>query len=290
VTVCVFAADHGVVDEGVTCWPATVTAQMVGNIAAGGAAVNVLARQAGADLRVVDVGVATPLPAGAAGVLRRTVAPGTANLARRPAMTRPQTEAALDVGAEVAETAVADGARLLAIGEMGIGNTTAAAALIGGLTARSAAAVTGRGSGVDDERLARKTAVVAGALERSRGAAPRELLADVGGLEIAAMAGAMVAGAASRVPVLVDGVISASAALMAVAIVPAVSGYLIAGHRSAEPGATVALDHLGLTPILQLDLRLGEGTGAVLAVPVVQAAARLLREMATFDDAHVSHA
>ncbi len=287
--VAVFAGDHGVLAEGVTPWPREVTAQMVANFCAGGAAVNVLARHVGASVTVVDVGVATELPVGEArGLERRNVRRGTANLAAGPAMSAEEAARALDVGAEVAAGLVAGGARCLLTGDMGIGNTTPSAALVAALTGRPAAEVTGRGTGIDDERLARKRAVVAAAAARVRGAAPLEVLASVGGLEIAALAGYVVGGAAARVPVVLDGVIACAAALVADALVPACGGYLFAGHRSSEPGASVALDHLGLEPLVDLDLRLGEGTGACLALPLLQAAAKVLTEMATFDSAGVS--
>ncbi len=287
--VAVFAGDHGVLDEWVTPWPREVTAQMVANFCAGGAAVNVLARHAGASVTVVDVGVATELHVGEArGLERRNVRRGTGNLAVGPAMSAEEAARALDVGAEVAASLVAGGARCLLTGDMGIGNTTPSAALVATLTGRPAVEVTGRGTGIDDERLARKRAVVAAAVARVQGAAPLEVLASVGGLEIAALAGYVVGGAAARVPVVLDGVIACAAALVADALVPACGGYLFAGHRSSEPGASVALDHLGLEPLLDLDLRLGEGTGACLALPLLQAAAKVLAEMATFDSAGVS--
>ena len=291
--VAVFAADHGVVAEGVTAWPQEVTAQMVANFAAGGAAINVLARQLGASVSVVDVGVAAELAAAAGGGIRRRVvrAGGTANLAREPAMTVGECRAALDVGAEVAAELVAGGAKALVTGEMGIGNTTAAAAVIAALTGRPAAAVTGRGAGVDDAALARKVAVVGAALTLHAAAVaegPLPALAAVGGLEIAALAGFVVGGAAAGVPVIVDGVIAGAALLAAAQLVPGVSDRCLAGHRSVEPGATAVLEELGMEPVLDLGLRLGEGTGACLALPVVEAAARVLREMATFDGAGVT--
>jgi nicotinate-nucleotide--dimethylbenzimidazole phosphoribosyltransferase len=291
VTVCVFAGDHGVLAQGVSPWPAEVTAQMVANFCSGGAAVTVFARQAGADVLVTDVGVATPIPADSPRLLRRTVRPGTADLSAGPAMTVGEARTALDVGAEVAARAVGDGAQLLVTGEMGIGNTTPAAALIAAFTGRPAAEVTGRGTGIDDETLRRKTVIVRDAVARlASSASPLTVLAEVGGLEIAALAGLIVGGAAAGVPVLVDGVIAASAALVACALVPDACEYLIAGHLSAEPGAAAALHHLGLQPLLNLGLRLGEGSGATLAIPLVQAAARVLSEMATFDEAAVGHA
>ncbi len=289
VTVAVFAGDHGVAASGVTPWPTEVTAQMVSNFCAGGAAINVLARQVGAVVRVVDVGVATPIPGDAVGLTRRNVAHGTANLAVQAAMSPAQVTRALDVGAEVAVESLASGARLLVTGDMGIGNTTPSAALIAAFTGASPADVTGRGTGIDDATLLTKTRIVESALQRlAAGASPYDIVAEVGGLEIAALAGYIVAGAAARVPVVIDGVISVAAALIATALAPDAKGYLIGGHRSSEPGARVGLTHLGLVPLLDLELRLGEGTGATLAVPLVQAAARVLREMSTFDAAGVS--
>jgi nicotinate-nucleotide--dimethylbenzimidazole phosphoribosyltransferase len=261
---------------------------MVATFCAGGAAINALARQVGARLVVVDVGVAGDLPPHPA-LLDRKVAPGTRDLAVGPAMTVDEARAAWSVGAEVARDLVAGGTGLLVMGDMGIGNTTPSAALIAALTGRAAAACTGRGTGVDDATLARKTAVVAAASARVAGRHPEEVLAGVGGLEIAALAGFAVAGVEARVPVVVDGVIALAALLAAEALAPGTVHGCIAGHRPAEPGASVALDHLGLGPLLDLDLRLGEGSGACLAVPLVQAAARVLREVATFDAAGVQH-
>jgi nicotinate-nucleotide--dimethylbenzimidazole phosphoribosyltransferase len=292
--VAVFAGDHGVLAEGVSPWPAEVTAQMVANFCAGGAAVNVLARHVGAEVLVVDVGVATALPS-APGLVRAKVAPGTRNLAAQAAMTPEEATAALDVGAAVATAAVDGGARLLATGDMGIGNTTPSAALVAAFTGLPPARVTGRGTGVDDATFARKVAVVERALARTHedlGASPPplEVLSSLGGLEIAALAGFVVGGAAARVPVVLDGVIAAAAALAAAALVPSCRPYLVAGHRSTEPGASAALEALGLEPLVDLGLRLGEGTGACLSVPLVQAAAKVLGEMATFESAGVTDA
>lgn len=284
--VVVFAADHGVVDEGVTPWPREVTAQMVANFAAGGAAVNVLARQVGIDVVVVDVGIASPRAA--PGLLNRRVASGTRNLKLGPAMTSTEVRQALDVGAEVAQRLTAAGTRCLITGDMGIGNTTASAALVSAFTRTPGAEVTGRGTGIDDARLAVKTTIVENAAGRCASLSPLDTLAEIGGLEIAALAGFMVAGAAAGVPVILDGVITAAAALAAEALAPGVKEWFVAGHCSTEPGARVALDHLGLDPLLDLGLRLGEGTGGVLAHSLVEAAARVLSEMATFDAASVS--
>lgn len=288
-TIAVFAGDHGVVRAGVTPWPSEVTAQMVANFCGGGAAINVLARHVAAQVVVVDVGVATPIPGDAKGLLRRNVKRGTGNLAEEAAMSTDEALAALNVGADVAREALATGARLLVTGDMGIGNTTPSAALIAAFTFSSPRDVTGRGTGIDDEMLTVKTRVIEAALARlTPDATPLDILAEVGGLEIAALAGFIVAGAAAQVPVIIDGVIAVAAAVVARAFAPNVVGYLIAGHRSSEPGASAGLVHLGITPVLDLGLRLGEGSGAALAVPLVQAAAKILREMATFDSAGVS--
>jgi len=290
--VAVFAADHGVVAEGVTPWPADVTAQMVASFCAGGAAINVIARQVGAEVVVVDVGVAATLEP-APGLLCRKVAAGSANLRHVPAMTPEQTRRALDVGAEVARELVAGGARCLITGDMGIGNTTPSAALISWFTKRTAAEITGRGTGIDDDMLAVKIAVIEDAIARTRRSTDPDdalaVLASLGGLEIAALSGFIIGGAAARVPIIVDGVISAAALLAAAEICPGAVAYTFAGHRSAEPGSTAVLDHLGLRPLLDLDLRLGEGTGACLALPLLQTAARLHGEMATFDQAGVTN-
>lgn len=279
----VFAGDHGVVRSGVTPWPQDVTAAMVGAFAAGTASVSAIARQVRARVVCVDVGVAGDVPAHEA-VLARKVRPGTGDIAVEAAMTAGEAVAALDVGAAVARDLVDGGARCLLTGDMGIGNTTPSAALITSLCGRQASVVTGRGTGIDDATYARKVHVVSRAAGRVTGRPPLEVLAEVGGLEIAALAGFCVGGAAARVPVIVDGVIALAAACVAAALAPHCRGYLIAGHRSSEPGATIALDHLGLRPLLDLGLRLGEGTGAALALPIVQSASRILTEVATLDE------
>jgi len=293
--VAVFAGDHGVLAEGVSPWPQEVTAQMVANFVAGGAAINVLARQMGATVTIVDVGIATDLRdlglEGASNLRPRRVRAGTANLAVGPAMAEAEAREALDIGAETASELVANGARCLVTGEMGIGNTTPAAAVISAVTGKSPSLVTGRGTGIDDVTLAHKVAVIERALAVNADACASgalSTLAAVGGLEIAALAGFIVAGAAARVPVVIDGVIACAALVVAVALVPEAVDFCIAGHRSSEPGATAALAHVGLTPILDLGLRLGEGSGACLALPVIEASARVLREMATFDSAGVT--
>ena len=287
--VAVFAGDHGVHAQGVSPWPQEVTAAMVANIRAGGAAVNVLARQVGAEVVVVDVGVASVLEPGP-GLLDHKVARGTADLATGPAMTRQQAVQALLAGVSVADHLVERGHDVLATGDMGIANTTPSAALVAAFSGRDAAEVTGRGTGADDDGWARKVAVVATALgDRPVSSDPVDTLASLGGFEHAGIAGLVLGAARRGVPVVLDGVIAGAAALVAQALAPAAVGYCFAGHRSVEPGHAVALGMLGLRPLVDLDLRLGEGTGALLALPLVQAAGATLREMATFDAAGVAH-
>jgi nicotinate-nucleotide--dimethylbenzimidazole phosphoribosyltransferase len=290
--VAVFAGDHGVYAQGVSPWPQEVTAQMVGNILGGGAAVNALARQVGAEVLVVDVGVATDLLAWrAAPALRsRSVRKGTRDLSEGPALTVAEATAAVEVGIDVARELAGLGIDVLLTGDMGIANTTPAAALVAAFTGADPADVTGRGTGIDDAALQLKTGVVARALalHRPDPADPLGTLAAVGGLEHAALTGFILAGAALRLPVILDGVSACAAALVAAALCPDAAGAAVAGHRSVEPGATVALRHLGLEPLVDLGLRLGEGTGALLAYPIVAAAARVLTDMATFDSAGVS--
>ncbi|WP_433242444.1 nicotinate-nucleotide--dimethylbenzimidazole phosphoribosyltransferase [Streptosporangium sp. CA-135522] len=310
----IFAADHGVHAQGVTPWPREVTVQMVGNFLAGGAVANAFAAQIGASVTVVDVGVAADL-APAPGLTISKVAYGTADLSLGPAMTAEQTVAALEAGIAVARQLVDQGARCLITGDMGIANTTASAALICAFTGQDAAAVTGRGTGVDDETLARKVEVVRRALRvngladgasedgasdgsvaaglrnasgEGRARSALEILAAVGGLEHAAIAGFVLGAAALGVPVILDGVIAGSAALAAAGLAPDVVDHCVAGHRSAEPGHAVALAHLGLRPLVELELRLGEGTGGLLAHPLVCAAVRVMHEVATFDSAGVT--
>ena len=287
--VAVFAGDHGVHAQRVTPWPQQVTAQMVANFLAGGAVVNAMAAQAGAEVCVVDVGVAADLEP-APGLLPRKVRAGTGDMTAGPAMSRDEAVAAIEVGIETARDLVSAGHRCLLTGDMGIANTTASAALIAVFTGADPAEVTGRGTGIDDETWARKVEVVRRALARHQPdpADPVSVLAAVGGLEHAAIAGFLLGAAALRVPAVLDGVISGAAALAARALAADVTGCLVAGHRSTEPGARLALAALGLRPLLDLDLRLGEGSGAVLALPLVQSAVRVLREVATFDSAGVS--
>jgi nicotinate-nucleotide--dimethylbenzimidazole phosphoribosyltransferase len=285
----VFAGDHGVHARGVTPWPQEVTGQMVATMLAGRAVVNAFARQAGVAVTVVDVGVRGPVVEGP-GLRVARVRAGTADLSVGPAMSVDEATAAVGAGLAVAADLVADGHDALLTGDMGIANTTAAAALVAAFTGADPAAVTGRGTGVDDATFARKTDVVAAALARHRPdpAEPLRALAAVGGLEHAALVGFILGGAALRVPVLLDGVSTVAAALVAAALSPASVAAMVAGHRSVEPGAPVALAHLGLVPLLDLGLRLGEGTGAVLALPVLASAVRVLHEVATFDQAGVS--
>lgn len=281
----VFAGDHGVHGQQVSPWPQEITAAMVAAFLSGGATVNAFARQVGARIRVVDVGVAADLPP-APGLLVRKVRRGTRDLSTRAAMTRQEAVQAVEVGIEVAGDLVAEGCRCLLTGDMGIANTTPAAALIAAFSGAPADRATGRGTGIDDGTWSRKVDVVRRALELHRPdpADPIGVLAAVGGLEHAATVGFLLAAAAHRVPVVLDGVIAGSAALVAAALAPEAAGAFVAGHLSAEPGARLALSHLGLRPVLDLDLRLGEGTGALLALPIVTAAARALREVATLDE------
>lgn len=287
--VIVCAADHGVAAEGVSAYPSEVTAQMLLNFRAGGAAINQIARAADAQVYVLDVGINSPTPS------PERVRSATGNIAREAAMTRAEAEQAIQVGAEAARRAIAEGATILAAGDMGIGNTTAAAALTAALLGLEARAVTGRGTGVDAARYQNKVQVVATALRRAQArlgeltkAGPLEVLAELGGLEIAAVAGVFLAGAEAGLPLVTDGFPVTAGALLACRINPNVRDYLFAGHRSLEPGHSRQLEALGLRPILELDMRLGEGTGAVLSFPILRAAASVMAGMATFAQAGVS--
>ncbi|ADD27015.1 nicotinate-nucleotide--dimethylbenzimidazole phosphoribosyltransferase [Meiothermus ruber] len=287
--VIVCAADHGVTAEGVSAYPSEVTAQMLLNFRAGGAAINQIARAADAQVYVLDVGINSPTPS------PERVRSGTGNIAREAAMTRAEAEQAIQVGAEAARRAIAEGATILAAGDMGIGNTTAAAALTAALLGLEARAVTGRGTGVDAARYQNKVQVVATALRRAQArlgeltkAGPLEVLAELGGLEIAAVAGVFLAGAEAGLPLVTDGFPVTAGALLACRINPNVRDYLFAGHRSLEPGHSRQLEALGLRPVLELDMRLGEGTGAVLSFPILRAAASVMAGMATFAQAGVS--
>lgn len=285
-----FAADHGVVAEGVTAWPAEVTGLMVRNIAGGGAASSVLARTTGTDLRLVDVGTLLAEPAGA-DYLCRKVRPGSRNLAREPALTADEFRAAVAVGREQAAEAAADGMAVVAAGEMGIGNTTPASCLTALLADVPPAAAVGRGAGADDGTLARKRAVVTAAVEAARprlAADPERAVAAVAGLEIAAVTGFFQGAADAGLTVVLDGFVATAAALVAERLRPGTAGVMIAAHRSAEPGHAAALKALGLAPLLDgWDMRLGEGTGALLAMPLLDAAAAITSGMATFRSAGI---
>ena len=285
----VMAGDHGVVAEGVSAYPQEVTPQMVYNFLRGGAAINVLARHVGARVVVVDMGVAADLEPHP-DLVDKKVAKGTANIARGPAMTREQALQAVLNGASVVKAEIDKGLDILGTGDMGIGNTTPSAAIAAAITGRAPAEIVGRGTGVDDAGLARKVAAVQRALAVNR-PDPHDgldVLAKVGGFEIGGLAGAILAAAARRKPIIIDGFISTAAALIAVTLAPQVRPFLIAAHRSQEKGHRIMLDWLGLEPVLDLDLRLGEGTGAALAINIVDAACKILDEMATFGEAGVS--
>lgn len=284
-----FAADHGVVDEGVSAYPRAVTAQMVGNLLRGGAGVNVLARHVGAEVRVVDIGVAADLGA-PPGLIVRKVAEGSQNFAKTPALRREQALRAIEIGVQLAQAAATEGIGLIGTGDMGIGNTTPSSAITAVVTGAPVAEVTGSGTGIDEPGLRRKVALIEQAigLHRPDPRDPIDVLAKVGGLEIAGLTGLILGTAARRLPVALDGFIAGAAALLAAALQPACVSYLIASHASAEPGHRAALAHLRLRPLLDLELRLGEGTGACLGVSLIQAAVKILNEMATFDEAGVA--
>lgn len=286
--VIVMAADHGVTAEGVSAYPSAVTPQMVLNFLNGGAAINALARQANAEVVVVDIGVAEEMQH--PGLLSHKIAAGTANMAQGPAMTREQAKAAIAVGREVATVLIEQGVDLIATGEMGIGNTTASSAITACLAGVSVASVTGRGTGIDDAQLAHKVAIIdkAIALNKPDVTDALDVLAKVGGLEIAGLVGVILAAAERSIPIVLDGFISGAASLVAVWLAPAVRDYLFAGHVSVERGHFIILEQLKLEPILNLGLRLGEGTGAVLASTIIDAALHVHRAMATFSEAGVS--
>lgn len=287
--IAVMAADHGVTAEGVSAFPPEVTPAMVLNFAAGGAAINVLGRHVGARVLVTDVGVNADLSA-AAGVRQAKVRMGTANMAVGPAMSREECLAAIEVGIALLEEEAARGLDLIATGEMGIGNTTAASAVLAALTGRPAGGVTGRGTGISQASLAAKVAVIERALAANQPSRddPIDVLAKVGGLEIAAMTGVFLGAAAHRVPVVMDGFISAAAALAAVRLCHECVDYILPSHVSIEVGHQAVLEELGLVPLFDLQMRLGEGTGAALAMSIIEAAAKILSEMATFDSAGVA--
>jgi nicotinate-nucleotide--dimethylbenzimidazole phosphoribosyltransferase len=283
------AGDHGVVAEKVGNWPQEVTAQMVANFLRGGAGINVLARQAGARIIFVDMGVASDLKPHQQLIVKK-IGYGTKNMCLGPAMTLEQALKSVETGIEIATAEADKGMDIVGTGDMGIGNTTASAAVLAAISGRPAAEVTGRGTGLSDEQLAHKIEVVERALaankpERSK---PLDVLAKVGGFEIGGLAGVMLGAAARRVPVVIDGFISGAAAVIAAALAPQLKDYIIASHASAEAGHRGLLKFLGLRPLLDLEMRLGEGTGAALGIIVAEAAARTLNEMATFTEAGVS--
>ena len=281
----VFVGDHDVVDEGVSAYPQEVTAQMVSNFLAGGAAVNVLSRCAGAEVFVIDIGMKEDI-ADAPDLIRRNVRRGAGNIALGPAMSRAEAEKAISVGIEMAERAYKDGASLVASGDMGIGNTTPSAALFSVLLPAEVVDVTGRGTGLDEEGLAHKMDVIKRVLEVNSRCFedPISTLAGVGGLEIAGICGLCLGGASRRIAVVVDGFISTAGALIAMRINPRVKDYLFFSHRSHEKGHRVFFEKEGLRPILDLDLRLGEGTGAAISMQIIEDAIRIFNEMATFSD------
>jgi nicotinate-nucleotide--dimethylbenzimidazole phosphoribosyltransferase len=286
----IFAADHGVCAEGVSAYPQEVTAQMMANYLRGGAAINALARAGDIELKVVDVGVLAP-SAAFEGLISRRAAASTRNFCQEPAMTEAEMHAALDTGIELAADAVTAGCDLLGFGEMGIGNTTAASAITAALTGETVERVVGRGTGIDDECLVRKRSAIerALALHAYQLKSARGILLCVGGLEIAAMCGFCLGAAANRVPVVTDGFIATAAAALAVQLCPAAAGYLFAAHQSVEPGHARLLALIGQEPLLQLGMRLGEGTGAALAMGIIQAAIAAFTQMATFAGAGVSN-
>lgn len=288
--VIIMAADHGVALEGVSAFPAEVTPQMVLNFLHGGAAINVLARQAEASVTVVDIGVAYDFDPSLPGLLHRKIAKGTRNMAKGPAMTRKEAEKAIILGMNVLNEIADKGLDLVATGDMGIGNTTPSSAIVAVMTGLPVSKVTGRGTGVDDAGLAHKVKIIeqAIALNRPDPKDALDVLSKVGGLEIAGLAGVIMAAASRRIPIVVDGFISTAAAMIAVGLVPDVRHYLFGAHLSVEIGHRAMHKHLGLTPLMDLNLRLGEGTGATLAFHLIEASSRILREMATFAEAGVS--
>jgi nicotinate-nucleotide--dimethylbenzimidazole phosphoribosyltransferase len=286
--VIVMAADHGVVAEGVSAAPPEITAQMLPAFLQGVAGIGVLARQAEAQLVVVDIGVAVPVTY--PGVVNKKIRAGSSNIAKGPAMTRSEAVQALETGINIAQEEIKKGATLLATGDMGIGNTTPSSAVFAALSGYQVRNITGRGTLVNDEVLARKIKVVVQALDVNH-PDPHDgldVVAKVGGLEIAGLAGVILGAASCRVPVILDGFITTAAALVAFALQPRIKQFMLASHLSGEQGHQLMLDYLGLKPMLFLNMRLGEGTGAVLAMPIVEAATRIINEMASFREAGVS--
>ena len=282
------AGDHGVTDDGVSAYPKAVTAQMVYNFLNDGAAINVLARHAGARVVIVDMGVAVDFTHER--LVSKKIAYGTANMAKGPAMSYEDAVRSIEAGIEVFESEAKKGVDIVGVGDMGIGNTTSSSAIVAVITGEAVEKVTGRGTGIDDAGLEKKIAVIEEAIRvnKPNNKDAIEVLAKVGGFEIGGMAGVILAAASHSVPVVIDGFISGTAALVAYGIAPAVKDYMIAAHRSVERGHSVTLDYIGLKPLLDLDMRLGEGTGAALGISIVDAACKILGEMATFEDAGVS--
>jgi nicotinate-nucleotide--dimethylbenzimidazole phosphoribosyltransferase len=283
------AGDHGVVDEKIGNWPREVTAQMVENFLRGGAGINVLARQVGARIVFVDMGVASDLKPSPQLIVKK-IGYGTKNMCLGPAMTREQAVKAVEAGIEIVNGEADKGLDIVGTGDMGIGNTTASSAIFAAITVRPVEEVTGRGTGLNDEQLTHKISVIKRALAVNKPdpSRPLDVLAGVGGFEIGGLAGVMLGAAARRIPVVIDGFISGAAALIAVALAPQLKDYIIAAHCSAEAGHTAMLEYMGLRPLLNLDMRLGEGTGAALGIFIAEAAVRTLNEMATFAEAGVS--
>jgi len=283
------AADHGVVAEGVTLYPQAVTAQMVKNFLGGRAGINIITRQTGARVVVVDMGVAAELEPDPQ-LISRKIGAGTHDMALGPAMTAGQAIKAVESGIELVVAEIARGLDIVGTGDMGIGNTTASSAICAIMTGKSVDEVTGRGAGIGDKQLAHKVAVIdkALAVNHTDPTQPLDVLAKIGGFEIGGLAGVMLGAAANKIPVVIDGFISGAAALIATALAPALKDYLIAAHLSAEPGHRLLLECLGLKPLLNLDMRLGEGTGAALGIFLAETASRILAEMPTFAEAGVS--
>jgi nicotinate-nucleotide--dimethylbenzimidazole phosphoribosyltransferase len=283
------AGDHGVVAEGVGNWPQEVTAQMVDNFLIGGAGINVIAKQTGARNIIVDIGVATDMKSNPK-LISRKVAPGTGNIATGPAMTPEEAVKAIETGIEIVNNETAHGLDIVGTGDMGIGNTTASSAICVAITKRKPSEVTGRGTGISDKQLKHKTAIVEKALAVNKpdSSQPLDVLAKVGGFEIGGLTGVILGSAAKGIPVVIDGFISGAAALIAVSMAPQVKDYLIASHVSAEAGHRAMLEHMGLTPMLDLGLRLGEGTGAALGIFLCDTAVKILSGMSTFAEAGVS--
>jgi nicotinate-nucleotide--dimethylbenzimidazole phosphoribosyltransferase len=287
--VIVMAADHGVAARGTSAYPQEVTAEMVLNFLHGGAGINVISRQVGARVVIVDMGVAKKLESNP-GLISRRIAAGTQDMSKGPAMTVAQATRSVEAGIEIVTTEIKKGLDIVATGDMGIGNTTASAAICAVMTGKTAAEVTGRGTGLDDQQLQQKIIIINEAITLNKPdfSKPLEVLAKVGGFEIGGLAGVILGAASLRVPVIIDGFISGAAALIAAGLCPQCKDYMIAGHCSVEPGHKIILQHLGLKPLLDLEMRLGEGTGAALAMSFAEISVRILTEMATFTEAGVA--